>query len=87
MTIPGIGAITATSYLAAIESPANFQNSRCVGAWVGLTTRRYQSGEVDFNGHISRRGDRRLRALLYEAATALLVRTSDKTESHLKTGG
>jgi transposase len=87
MTIPGIGAITAMSYVAAIEAPENFKNSRSVGAWLGLTTRRYQSGEVDFNGHISRRGDTRLRGLLYEAATALLTRTSAATESQLKTWG
>jgi transposase len=48
MTIPGVGAVTAVSYVAAIEDPANFKTSRSVGAWLGLTTRRYQSGEVDY---------------------------------------
>lgn len=47
MTIPGIGAVTAISYVAAIEDPGNFKTSRSVGAWLGLTTRRYQSGETD----------------------------------------
>ena len=47
-----------------------------VGAWLGLTTRRYQSGEVDYSGHISRRGDSHLRSLLYEAATVILTRSS-----------
>ena len=56
MSIPGVGAITATSFATAIEDPGNFQKSRSVGAWLGLTTRRYQSGEVDYGGHISRRG-------------------------------
>lgn len=69
MTIPGVGAVTAVSYIAAIEDPENFPTSRSVGAWLGLTTRRYQSGEIDYDGHISRRGDDRLRGLLYEAAT------------------
>ncbi|MBR9851906.1 MAG: IS110 family transposase [Rhodobacteraceae bacterium] len=87
MTIPGIGAITAISYVAAIENPKNFPRSRSVGAWLGLTTRRYQSGEVDFDGHISRRGDHRLRGLLYEAATSLLTRTRADTVSDLKTWG
>jgi transposase len=50
MSIPGIGAITATAYLTAVEDPANFKRSRSVGAWLGLTTRRYQSGEVDYDG-------------------------------------
>ena len=48
-----------------------------MGAWVGLTPKRYQSGEVDFEGHISRRGDAKLRSLLYEAASVILNRLSD----------
>lgn len=55
MAIPGVGASTATSFATAIEEPENFRKSRSVGAWIGLTTRRYQSGEVDYDGHISRR--------------------------------
>lgn len=76
MSIPGIGVVTASSFIAAIEDPANFAKSRSVGAWIGLTTRRYQSGEVDYDGHISRRGDNHLRALLYEAAMVILTRTN-----------
>lgn len=85
MSVPGIGAITATSFVSAIEDPANFKSSRSVGAWVGLTTRRYQSGEVDYDGHISRRGDRHLRWLLYEAASTILTRVS--AESSLRRWG
>jgi transposase len=85
MSIPGVGVVTATSFVAAIEEPANFRNSRSVGAWVGLTTRRYQSGEVDHDGHISRRGDRHLRWLLYEAAAIILTRV--RAESNLRTWG
>ena len=80
MTIPGVGAITATSFATAIEDPSNFKNSRSVGAWLGLTTRRYQSGEVDYNGRISRRGDRHLRGLLYEAALVILTRSKVKSD-------
>jgi transposase len=87
MTIPGIGAITALSFAAAIEDPGNFKRSRSVGAWLGLTTRRYQSGEVDFDGHISRRGDNHLRSLLYEAAMVMLTRTSFRNDSNLKDWG
>jgi transposase len=64
MSIPGVGVVTATSFVTAIEDPGNFRKSRSVGAWLGLTTRRYQSGEVDYDGHISRRGDAHLRGLL-----------------------
>jgi transposase len=85
MTIPGVGAITATSFVAAIEDPANFKTSRSVGAWLGLTTRRYQSGEVDYDGHISRRGDAHLRGLLYEAATVILTRS--QADSSLRAWG
>ena len=76
MSIPGVGVVTATSFATAIEDPANFKTSRAVGAWLGLTTRRYQSGEVDYDGHISRRGDAHLRGLLFEAATVILTRVS-----------
>ena len=85
MSVPGIGALTATCFASAIEDPANFSRSRSVGAWLGLTTRRYQSGEVDYDGHISRRGDAYLRGLLYEAATVILTRSS--AESALRTWG
>lgn len=84
-SIPGVGAVTASFFVAAIEDPANFAKSRSVGAWLGLTTRRYQSGEVDYDGHISRRGDNRLRGLLYEAATVILTRTM--ADSALRTWG
>lgn len=79
-SIPGIGAVTASSFVAAIEEPGNFTKSRSVGAWLGLTTKRYQSGEVDYDGHISRRGDTHLRGLLYEAATVILTRAAADSE-------
>ena len=85
MSIPGVGAVTATSFATAIEDPANFSKSRSVGAWLGLTTRRYQSGEVDYDGHISRRGDAHIRGLLYEAATVILTRA--QAESDLRRWG
>ncbi len=79
VTMPSIGAVTAASFVAAVAS------SRNVGAWLGLTPRRYQSGEVDYEGHISRRGDGRLRALLYEAAMRLLTRV--RADSALRRWG
>jgi transposase len=85
MSIPGVGTMTATAFTTAIEDPSNFRQSRSVGAWLGLTTRRYQSGQVDYDGHISRRGDRHVRGLLYEAATVILTRSS--AESGLRTWG
>ncbi len=74
MTVPGIGPITALAYRAAIDDPMRFRRSRSVGAYVGLTPRRYASGEVDRTGHISKCGDRMLRTYLFEAAGVLLTR-------------
>jgi transposase len=72
MTVPGVGPVTALAYLATIETPERFTSSRSVGAYAGLTTRRNQSGEMDWSGRISKHGDSMLRALLYEAANAML---------------
>lgn len=74
MTVPGVGAVTALAFVATIDDPARFARSRAVGAHLGLTPRRYQSGETDRGGRISKCGDGLLRALLFEAATVLLTR-------------
>jgi transposase len=74
MTTPGVGAITALCYLATINDPTRFKKSRSVGAYLGLTTRRFASGEIDWTGRISKCGDAMLRCYLYEAANALLTR-------------
>ena len=76
MTVPGVGPITALCYLATIDDPTRFDKSRNVGAYVGLTTRRYASGEIDRTGRISKCGDALLRCYLYEAANVLLTRVS-----------
>ena len=74
MKVPGIGPITALCYLATIDDPTRFKRSRSVGAYVGLTSRRYASGEIDWTGRISKCGDRMLRSYLFEAAGVLLTR-------------
>ncbi len=74
MTVPGVGPITALAYVATIDGPERFAKSRAVGAYVGLTSRRWQSGEMDYSGRISKQGDAMLRSLLYEAANSLLSR-------------
>ncbi|OKO68970.1 transposase [Bradyrhizobium sp. NAS80.1] len=75
MTVPGVGALTAVTYLTTIDDPARFQRSRDVGAHLGRTPRKYASGEIDRNGSISKCGDTLLRTTLYQAALALLTRT------------
>ena len=74
MTVPGVGPITALCFKATIDDPTRFNRSRSVGAYVGLTTRRHASGEVDWSGRISKCGDAMLRMYLFEAAGVLLTR-------------
>ena len=74
MTVPGVGAIVALTYAAAIDDPARFRSSRMVGAHFGLTPRKYQSGKTDVTGRISKIGDHGVRVALYEAANVMLTR-------------
>ena len=76
MTIPGVGPVVALTYRATIDVPARFRNSRAVGAVFGLTPCKYQSGESDYTGGISRCGDEMMRVMLYEAAQIMLVRSA-----------
>jgi len=76
MTVPGVGPVTALTFCSAVDDPLRFSRSRAVGAHFGLTPRRYQSGETDRTGHISKQGDALARQALYEAANVLLTRTS-----------
>ena len=75
MTVPGVGALVAVTFASAVDDPARFRRSRAVGAHFGLTPKRYQSGETDVTGGISKAGDGMVRAALYEAAHAMLTRT------------
>lgn len=85
MTAPGVGAIVASAYVAVIDDPNRFRRSCQAGAYVGLTPRRFQSGEVDYSGKISKWGDAMLRTYLFEAAITLLTRV--KRFSPLKSWG
>jgi transposase len=82
MTVPGVGALSALAFVSTIENPARFSRSRAVGAHLGLTPRRYQSGEIDRSGRISGCGDALARTLMYEAAIVILHRV--KRPLHLK---
>ena len=74
MTDPGVGPITAMAVVAAFDDAARFRSSSSVGAYLGLTPRRYESGEVSRNGRVSKRGDGFTRKCLYEAANAVFSR-------------
>jgi transposase len=76
MTIPGVGPVVALTYRATIDAPARFKNSKAVGAVFGLTPSKYQSGEINRTGAISKCGDEMMRVMLYEAAQVMLTRTN-----------
>ncbi len=74
MSAPGVGAIVALTYVSAIDDPSRFSSSKRVGPHFGLTPRKYQSGETDVTGRITKIGDSGVRAALYEAANVILTR-------------
>lgn len=80
MTAPGVGPIVVLAYITGVETPARFTRSSAVGAYFGMTPRRYQSGEVDKAGRISKCGDGLVRGLLYEAAKVLLSRSAKPSD-------
>ena len=75
MSVPGVGAIVAITFKSGIDDPARFRRSRDVGPHFGLTPRKYQSGELDVTGAITKVGDRMVRTALYEAASVMLTRS------------
>jgi transposase len=76
MTVPGVGPVVALTYRATVDVPARFRHSKSVGAVFGLTCSKYQSGESDWSGRISRCGDEMMRVMLYEAAQSMLLRSA-----------
>ncbi len=83
--IQRVGTVVALAYMTGVEDPARFKRSSSVAAYFGMTPRRYQSGEVDHAGRISKCGDGMVRGLLFEAAKVLLSRSA--RPSALKTWG
>lgn len=75
MTVPGVGPVAALAFTAAVDDPARFTSSRSIGPHFGLTPRKYQSGETDVTGSITKAGDAMARSALYEAALSMLIKT------------
>lgn len=73
-SLPGVGPVTSMTFISTIDDPERFQNSRMVGAYLGLSPRQYASGEINHIGHISKRGHGECRSMLYEAALSILTR-------------
>jgi transposase len=76
MTVPGVGPVVALTYRATVDVPARFRHSKSVGAVFGLTPSKYQSGEINRTGAISKCGDDMMRMMLYEAAQSMLLRSA-----------
>ena len=74
MTVPSVGPLVAITYKSAMDDPNRINKSKAAGALFGLTPKRYQSGEKDVTGGITRAGDEMVRTALYEAANVLLAR-------------
>jgi len=79
MSVPGVGPLTALLFKATIDNPYRFKKSANIGVHLGLTPRKYASGEIDYNGGITKCGDTMMRTHLYEAAQVLMRRTSKNT--------
>jgi transposase len=75
MSVPGVGAVVAITFRSGVDDPTRFRRSRDIGPHFGLTPRKYQSGEKDVTGSITKVGDRMVRTALYEAASVMLTRT------------
>jgi transposase len=74
MSTPGVGVLVALTYVSAIDDPGRFTSSKRAGALFGLTPKKYQSGETDITGRISKIGDKGVRTALYEAAHIILTK-------------
>ena len=74
MSTPAVGPIVALTYASAIDDPSRFRSSKQAGAHFGLTPKKYQSGETDYTGRISKIGDAAVRTALYEAAHVMLTK-------------
>jgi transposase len=75
MTVPGVGAVVAMTFRSGIDQPQRFLRSKAVGAHFGLTPKKYQSGEIDRTGRITKVGDAMVRTALFEAAHVILTRS------------
>ena len=71
-TVPGVGPLVSLSYVAWMDQPDRFNDSRLVGACLGLRPRVRDSGNRQCRGRITREGDAEMRRLLVQAAHAAM---------------
>jgi transposase len=75
MSAPGVGTMVSLTFASAIDDPGRFKSSKQVGAHFGMTPKKYQSGETDYTGRISKIGDKEVRTALFEAAHVILTKS------------
>ena len=75
MAVPGVGPLTAFTFISVVDDPGRFRSSKRVGAHFGLTPKKHQPGETNIIGGITKARGRMVRSMLYEAAQAMLTRT------------
>ena len=74
MSTPAVGTIISLTFACAIDDPSRFTSTKQVGPYLGLTPKKYQSGETNYTGRISKHGDASAREALYEAAYLILTK-------------
>lgn len=75
-TVPGVGVITATSFVSTLDDAGRFDGAKQARAYLGLVPSERSSGERQQRGHISKAGPGRARHMLVEAAWTILRRRS-----------
>jgi len=85
MQVPGVGALSAVSFILAVDDPHRFKDPRDVAAYLGLVPRRDQSGEIDKQLPISKAGNKQIRTLLVQCAQYIMRPNSP--DSDLKRHG
>jgi transposase len=80
VSIPGVGAKTATGIIAAVPDPRMFDNSHQFAAWLGLTPRQFSTGGKIRLGSITKAGNSYLRMCLIHGARNLIRNLGDRED-------
>lgn len=83
MSLPGVGAVTATAMVASIADPRQFHNGRQLAAWLGMVPRQYSTGGKTRLGRITKQGDKYLRMLLIHGARSVLATLKDDKQDRI----
>ena len=73
-TVPGVGPVTATAFVATVDDVRRFRRAHQGEAYLGLVPGEWSSSEIQRRGHITKAGNSRLRGLLVQAAWCIVRR-------------